>query len=105
MDKIAFGKRLKAVLHERQISVVALAKECGVTTVCIRKILGSLRLPSLPLFLKICNVLHLSPNYLLADDLELDVEDQLSDTFKRLQQLTPKQIDIVNTMIQTMSDK
>ncbi len=73
----------------------SLSKICEVNHVHIRKVESGGSLPSLPLFLKICNVLGTSADYLLGDILEhpviLDSVEQLG---KQLKHLEPDQIDM-----------
>lgn len=105
MDKTAFGKRLNSVRKEKQLTSEGLSEKCEVNAVFIRMIENSTKLPSLPTFVKICNALQVSPNYLLADSLETNEQDQYDSLWKKLRTLTPKQIDMVTAMIETMVDK
>jgi hypothetical protein len=58
-------------------------------------------LPSFSLFLKICNVLGTSADYLLGDLLEHPViPDSVEQLGKQLKHLEPDQVDMVNEMIE-----
>lgn len=105
MDKAAFGKRLGRVRKEKGLSSEALSELCDVNAVFIRQVESAAKLPSLPNFVLICNKLKVSPNLLLADSLEIDTEKPLDDLLKKLRSLTPKQMEIVSAMIDTLVEK
>lgn len=105
MNKIAFGKRLGAVRKEKQLTSEKLSELCELNAVFIRQIESATKLPSLPTFVKLCNALKVSPNYLLADSLKHNEQNQFDNLTSRLRSLTPKQIEMVTAMIETMVDK
>ena len=60
-------------------------------------------MPSLPLFVKLCNTLGISADFLLGDllvnPIHLDSVEQLGKQFKHL---NPAQIDMINEMVEVM---
>ena len=75
MDYFALGKRIKETRKKRKITQANLAELCDVShnhLACIE--IGKTH-PSLPLFIDICNILHVTPNELLADSLTAYHED------------------------------
>ena len=70
MNKAALGTRIHEVRKEAGISSDKLAELCGVGPVHIRKIESGAKSPSIDLFVRICNALHVSPDYLLQESLE-----------------------------------
>ena len=70
---ISLGKRINYVRKRQNVTSEKLAELCDVGSVHIRKIESGTKLPSITLFIKICNVLKISPQYLLQDNLELNI--------------------------------
>lgn len=70
MNGAALGAKIHEVRRMRHITSDKLAELCGVGPVHIRKIESGAKVPSIYLFVRICNVLHISPDYLLRDSLE-----------------------------------
>lgn len=105
MNKVAFGKRLNIARKEKQLTSEKLSEACELNAVFIRQIENATKLPSLPTFVILCNALNVSPNYLLADSLEPNEQERFDNLWIRLRSLTPKQIDMVTAMIETMVDK
>jgi len=96
MDNAAFGKRLNAARKERRITYEQLSSLCDLnSSVFVRQIGCASRLPSLPVFVTLCNKLGVSPNYLLADSLNLDEDDKLRQIEERLRELSPRQFEAV----------
>ncbi len=70
MNALALGVRIHEARKHCKITSDQLAELCGVGPVHIRKIESGAKNPSISLFVKICNALHISPQYLLQDSLE-----------------------------------
>jgi len=73
VDREEFGRRLKKVRQEKRFSSEQLASLCKVNPVFIRQIETGARLPSLPVFVKLCNNLEVSPAYLLGNEVKIEV--------------------------------
>ena len=105
MDRIAFGKRLNAIRREQQISSEQLSELCDINAVFIRQIEHAARLCSLPVFVRLCNRLKVSPNLLLSDSLIWNEDDKIDALSNRLRGLSPRQLDTVLTTANTLIDK
>lgn len=105
MNKVLFGKRINKIRKEQHITSEGLSEKCGVNAVYIRQIESASRLPSLPVFVNLCNALGVSPYYLLADSLVMDEQEQINSFLKKLRSLTPKQYDIVTATLETLMKK
>lgn len=70
MNGPALGAKIHEIRGKQHITSDKLAELCGVGPVHIRKIESGARVPSIYLFVQICKVLHVSPEYLLQDSLE-----------------------------------
>lgn len=75
MDQFSLGNRIRETRTARGLTSEALAELCGVGAVHIRKIEAGTKLPSMPLFVKLCNALKVSSKFLLQDSVESDVID------------------------------
>lgn len=99
VNKKAFGKQINQARKKQGITSEKLSELCDLNAVFVRQIEGGTKLPSLPVFIQICNALNTSPGYLLKEDLETNeiaIVDSLSD---RLKGLTPQQLNLVNDTI------
>lgn len=97
------GKRINQLRKNKGLTSEELSELCGVNAVHIRKIESGGSLPSFSLFLKICNVLGTSADYLLGDLLDNPViSDSVEQLGKQLKHLDPDQIDMINEMLEVM---
>lgn len=101
MDKKRFGKKINLVRKEQKITAEKLAELCGVEPSHIRSIEGGRRLPSLPLFEKICRNLNISPNYLLECEM---VENNESNQLTELSYCTKSELDIIKHLVHSYLD-
>ena len=75
MEQSKLGKRINEVRKARGLTADKLSELCNINATYLRQIEGGAKMPSLPVFIDICNALHVSPDYLLQDELE---EDEVS---------------------------
>ena len=104
-DRSAFGNRLCDMRREMQMSPERFSEICGVHKSFVRQMETALKVPSLELFVRMCNLLQASPNYLLKNSLTWGMEDRLSSLDERLQELSPMQFEFIVDMVETMIDK
>lgn len=107
IDKEEFGRRLKKVRQEVKLSSEQLAADCYVNPVFIRQLETGARLPSLSVFVKICNSLLVSPAYLLGNETKIEITGYGWEELVRIQcDMTPKaqQLveDVLNSLIQNL---
>ena len=105
MNRVAFGRRLNAIRRERQVSSEKLSELCGINAVFVRQIESASRLPSLPVFVRMCNELRVSPNFFLTDSLVWDDEDEIAALEKKLRALSPREFGTVMGTINTLIDR
>ncbi len=99
----AVGRRINQLRKSKGMTSEQLSEKCGVNPVHIRRIESGGSLPSFPLFLKICNVLETSADYLLGDLLVNPViPDSIKQLGKQLKHLEPNQMEMINEMIEVM---
>ena len=108
MDKVAFGKRLNAIRREHQITSDRLSELCGINASFVRQIESASRLPSLPVFVRMCNELRVTPNFFLTDSLLWEEEDEIAAIDSKLRALSPRQlrtvVGTINTLIGELSE-
>ncbi len=90
-DFTPLGRRLRRLRKEKKITTKQLSNECGISDVYLRQIEGQGRLPSLDLFITICNKLGTNPTYLLQDFLENPGSAASNPLATQFEQLSPQQ--------------
>lgn len=99
MDKKAFGSRLRQARKDRGLTSEKLSDFCNINATYLRQIEGGTKVPSLPVFVSLCNVLGASPNSLLIDSLPgigLETNNELAALW---QVATPSQMKVVTAML------
>ena len=67
METKGLGKRINMVRKDRGFTADRLSELCSINATYLRQIEGGTKVPSLPVFINICNALKISPDYLLRD--------------------------------------
>ena len=70
MERIGLGKYINILRKDRGLTSDRLSELCNINATYLRQIESGVKIPSLPVFIDICNALKISPDYLLQDDLE-----------------------------------
>ncbi|WP_294547346.1 helix-turn-helix transcriptional regulator [uncultured Pseudoflavonifractor sp.] len=99
MDKKAFGSRLRQARKDRGLTSEKLSELCNINATYLRQIEGGTKVPSLPIFISLCEALDASPNSLLIDSLPgigLETVNELASLWKAA---TPSQIKVVTAML------
>ena len=101
--KQALGKRINQLRKSKGLTSEQLSELCEVNAVHIRRLESGGSLPSFSLFLKICNVLGTSADYLLGDLLDNPViPDSVEQLGKQFKHLAPEQIEMISEMVEVM---
>lgn len=101
MDKKLLGRRINAARKERGMTGERLAEACNINATYLRQIEGGVKTPSLPMFITLCRVLKVSPNYLLPE-LVSGTEVEKSEEIMRILSESgpsPGQMEIIEEMI------
>ena len=61
-------------------------------------------MPSLPLFISLCQTLKVSPSYLLADVLPGSEDQDVEALMKLCRNASPKQIDMIVSILEKLSE-
>ena len=101
MDKKLLGKRINTARKERGWTSERLAEACSINATYLRQIEAGTRIPSLPVFVSLCEALNVSPTYLLIEVLPQQGNQDMDALLELLQNATPKQLNMMVSMIRS----
>ena len=105
VDYKKLGYRLKIAREKKKLTQEELAEKTGVTNNYISNIERNKSIPSLETVVKICNVLDITPDYLVLDSLYSStgyLHDEISEL---LQQCSPKTIRLISKVIKAIVEE
>lgn len=102
MDLLALGNRIHEARKQKGITSNHLAELCGVGPVHIRKMEAGSKAPSIETFVRLCNALETSPQYLLQDSLEANDLTAQTRVTNKILSLSKAQADMVYGIIDTV---
>lgn len=98
------GLRLGEARKAKHLTRESLAAQCDITAVHLRHIEDGSRLPSLPVFVSLCNALSVNPAYVLGDYINAGTE--LPNDYNRavnlLMKAPPHVANLIVSMLETM---
>ena len=101
MDKKLLGKRINTARKERGWTSERLAEACIINATYLRQIEAGTKIPSLPVFVSLCEALNVSPTYLLIEVLPQQGNQDMDALLELLQNATPKQLNMMVSMIRS----
>lgn len=102
MDKKGLGVRINTVRKDRNLTADKLSELCNINATYLRQIEGGTKMPSLPVFIDICNALEISPDYLLRDVLNTNEVSKIKELTLLWENTSPSQQAIATAMIQAV---
>ena len=102
MEKSGLGKRINTVRKDRGLTADKLSEICNINATYLRQIEGGKKMPSLPVFIDICNALKVSSDYLLQDTLVPNDISRVKDLEKLWEKASPDRQAIVSAMIRAV---
>lgn len=102
MEGKGLGKRINMVRKDRGFTADKLSELCNVNATYLRQIEGGTKVPSLPVFINICNALKISPDYLLQDSLADNEISKIRELTELWENTFPSQQEIAAAMIQAV---
>lgn len=101
MGKLTMGDRIKEARKEQRLTQDQLAERLDVSVEFIGQIERGLKLPSMQVFVKLIEALHVSADYLLRDS--VSTEQLFGDRAigRKIEGLTPKQRIALEALIDT----
>lgn len=91
MDKVALGNRLREVRLRKGYTQQALAELAGIGNVYLGEIERGQKMPSLNTFIRIVELLDISADFILRDELTSGQTYIYDEITQKLQGITPKQ--------------
>ena len=104
MYRKSIGKRINIARRDKGFTSEVLAELCNINATYMRQIESGTKLPSLPVFISICQNLAISPSYLLMAALGPNEAQGIAALAKLWQDATPTQTKLVTTMLQSALD-
>ncbi|MCI8496571.1 MAG: helix-turn-helix transcriptional regulator [Lachnospiraceae bacterium] len=106
MENRVLGQKIAVLRKAKKITSEKLAYMCSVYPGHIRQIESGVRLPSLKLFVDICNALQVSPEYLLSQELEMfeqmeNADEMHKNVINKIKRLTPKELNILHSLLES----
>lgn len=101
MENKLLGQRIKQVRKDKKLTAKELAEIIHIDATFLRQIEGGSKLPSLPVFIDICNCLNISPDYLLQGNLKNNELSNISELTAFWNKALPNQIEMVTAIIKT----
>ncbi len=102
MEKKGLGKRINLTRKDRNLTADRLSELCNINATYLRQIEGGVKMPSLPVFIDICNALEISPDYLLQDALNTNEITKIKELETLWENASPSQQAIAAAMIQAV---
>ena len=102
MEGKGLGKRINMVRKDRGFTADKLSELCNINATYLRQIEGGTKVPSLPVFINICNALKISPDYLLRDSLSDNDVSKIKELTELWEHTSPSQQEIVAIMIRAV---
>lgn len=102
MERKGLGKRINTVRKDRGFTADKLSELCNINATYLRQIEGGAKMPSLSVFIDICNALKISPDYLLQDALTENEISRIKELTELWASASPSQQEIASAMIQSV---
>lgn len=91
MEKEALGRKLRQARLQMGYTQQALAEKAQIGSIYLGEIERGVKMPSVKIFIKIIEALHVSADYILRDELTSGKEYIYDELTEKLKNLTPKQ--------------
>ncbi len=105
MEEKGLGKRINMVRKDRGFTADRLSELCNINATYLRQIEGGTKVPSLSVFINICNALKISPDYLLCDALEENEVSKIRELTELWENTLPSQQEIAVAMIRAVLER
>ena len=105
MDEKGLGKRINMARKDRGYTADRLSELCSINATYLRQIEGGTKVPSMPVFINICNALKISPDYLLRDALEDNEVSEIRELAELWESTSPSQQEIAVAMIRAVLER
>lgn len=104
MNSVRLGERISHARHEMHLSIEDASARVNISAAYFYQIESGNRIPHLPIFVRICNTLCVTPSHLLADELELNESDPYRRACNALLQASPLQLRMIIAMLDSINE-
>lgn len=101
MDTKLMGRRINAARKDLGLTSEKLSEQCGINATYLRQIEAGSKMPSLPMFVLLCQKLKVTPSYLLPDVLPEGSAGEMDDLLELWRRATPTQLRLISAMLQS----
>lgn len=101
MDTKLMGRRINTARKDLGLTSEKLSELCGINATYLRQIEAGSKMPSLPMFVLLCQKLKVSPSYLLPDVLPDGGAEEMDGLWELWHRATPTQLRLINAMLQS----
>lgn len=101
MDTKLMGRRINAARKDLGLTSEKLSEQCGINATYLRQIEAGSKMPSLPMFVLLCQKLKVTPSYLLPDVLPEGSVGEMDDLLELWRRATPTQLRLISAMLQS----
>ena len=93
------GDRIRYIRHKRDFTIDQLAELTGLSYGSIRAYEHSDRYPNTDSLIKICNILKVTPDYLLQDEIYYNLISNKSKLFQEIDSFEPTKYNLVEQFV------
>lgn len=101
MNTKVMGRRINAARKDLGLTSEKLSELCGINATYLRQIEAGFKVPSLPMFVLLCQKLKVTPSYLLPDVLPDGGVAEMDGLLELWHRATPTQLRLINAMLQS----
>lgn len=99
INQVSLGEKVYRARMEKRMSVNEVAGHLGISEIFLRQIEMGRKIPSLPVFMNMCNVLGVSPAYFLCADLDIGLSDPVQMAIDVVSECSPRQGEMMMAML------
>ena len=99
MDKLKFGRRLFQARRAKDLTSNALAEQLGMSGSYIRQLECGNQKPSIDFLLHVCDLLDVSPNYLLRGNVSAEQKMELEELEGKLRNLSEQDLRMIGQFV------
>lgn len=99
LNRKMLGQRIRTARKEKGLTGEKLADACNINPTYLRQIEAGTKIPSLPMFVTICEALNASPGYLLSDSFDESGSRGADPLYDLCEKATPSQMRIITAMV------
>lgn len=104
MDKVKLGNRVRLARKDAGLTGERLSEMCYINASYLRQIECGAKMPSLPLFVSLCQALGVSPSYLLAEAVPSSGNKDLDALLELCKNASPQQIDLIAFLLKAFTE-